>query len=153
MNEQLSFLDQFTFKVIEPHVPTESVQGSPSGECSFVLPVTEDDGMIDSVVRVIAEDLPPDCEQYLSSLIESRIPLIYLYGMNPHLCFVRTHRSTETFGAVAVMRRVAEEMLKGAGYYHHCWHVSPDRIGGANGYPIRAKVFRLNTSSSKRKEQ
>jgi hypothetical protein len=58
--------------------------------------------------------------------------MIYLYGQNKHLCFIRTHAFNDTEKKFPIMREEAEKILKKK-YRHHCGH-----IGAKNE---RAKVY------------
>lgn len=61
-----------------------------------------------------------DPARYLRSLVESSEPLIYAYGLNPHVCFFRTHSSDDA-GEKPITRKEFRSILNGK-YRNHCYH-------------------------------
>lgn len=80
---------------------------------------------------------PLDSKGHLRFLVETKEYMIYLYGQNQHLCFIRDHSSADDGTNYPIMRKDAEEIM-GKKYYHHCNHVSHEG-GKAKVYVRRAK--------------
>ena len=86
---------------------------------------------------------PKDCVGHLTAIAGSKEPLVFLYGENPHLCFVRTHSSDDNGSSWPVMRKEAVRVLEGRGYYHHSNYTS-HRCIGQTDTPEKAKVYRFD---------
>lgn len=84
--------------------------------------------------KTVPEDLDP--ESHLRRLVENNEPMIFLYGQNPHLCFIRTHCSKDTGKSYPIMRKTALEILKDR-YFYRSQHISADKQ--------RAKVYSPKT--------
>lgn len=84
---------------------------------------------------------PLDSLAHLRGLVENEEHMIYLYGQNPHMCFVRTHSSGDDGTMYPIMRKEAVSIM-GTRYVHHCNHVSHDKS--------RARVY-LRKARSKKK--
>jgi len=69
---------------------------------------------------------PVDSLAHLRQLVEDGEHMIYLYGENPHACFIRTHSSSDDGTLYPVMRKEAVSIM-GRHYVHHCNHVSHDK--------------------------
>lgn len=74
-----------------------------------------------------AEGLKQSAEEYLDAETtgDKRQALVFLYGQNPHLCFVRFHDSTEA-DERPIMRKDAGRILRNNGYYYHSNHYDGD---------------------------
>lgn len=99
--------------------------------------------------------LPPakkmDSVEHLKDLVSKKEPLIFLYGMNPHLCFVRTHSSDDAGFSYPINRNYACLILADHGYYHHSNHIS-SRLADQSGNLERAKLYRFCSDLLKRIE-
>lgn len=60
---------------------------------------------------------------YLKMLCDEKESLIFLWGQNPHLCFIQSHSSRETKSGLCVDREDAEKVLRKAGYTQRSNHV------------------------------
>jgi len=76
-------------------------------------------------IRVPKKPTRVDSAAHLHQLLEQKEPMIYLYGQNPHLCFIRTHSSDDTGTMFPIMRKEAEHTLRDQ-YRFHCSHISHD---------------------------
>ena len=71
-------------------------------------------------------DYPLKSDEHLRMLVETEKQyMIFLYGQNPHMCFVRDHSSIDNGTNYPIMRKDAMDIL-GKKYYHHSNHVSHD---------------------------
>ena len=78
--------------------------------------------------------------------------LIFLYGNNPNVCFVRTHSTSDNGESWCINREYAVETLINNGYYYHSNHISHRCIGKTNDMET-AKVYHRKEDVSKRKDE
>lgn len=64
-----------------------------------------------------------DSPGHLRWLVQTGEFLIYFYGENPSLCFIRTHSSDDTEVLFPIMRNEAMSII-GREYVYHCNHIS-----------------------------
>jgi hypothetical protein len=81
-------------------------------------------------------------EQFLRVAIEDKECLIYLWGANPLICFVRTHSSDDRENVARVINRAeAELLLTQVGYSFYCTQKRQGRWGDGSPRTHVAKVY------------
>jgi len=107
-------------------------------EYDGAMPREEAEGLAEEETRAAEAKLrkkyPLDAEGYLRLLVARKEYMVYLYGQNPHMCFVRSHASDDDGIDYPIMRKDALKIMGGK-YAHNCNHIRGDR---------RAKVFLRN---------
>lgn len=79
--------------------------------------------------------VPKDGLDYLRGLVDSKELYIFMMGANAHMRFVRSFSSTDPgrdwYGeqGCSVMYAPAQKVLREAGYYKHCRHISAKELG------------------------
>jgi len=71
-----------------------------------------------------SQKYPLDSKGHLRRLVAIGEYMIYLYGQNPHLCFIRTHCSQDNGTMFPIMRKDALRIM-GDRYRLHCGHEGP----------------------------
>jgi hypothetical protein len=83
-------------------------------------------------------EYPLRSDNHLRMLVEEEKQyMIFLYGQNPHICFIRDHSSVDNGTNYPIMRKDAMKIL-GNKYYHHGNHI-PGPGEKAKVYIRRAK--------------
>lgn len=61
---------------------------------------------------------------YLKMLCTEKESLVFLWGQNPHLCFIQSHSSRETKSGLCIDRTKAQRVLRKAGYTQRSDHIN-----------------------------
>jgi len=82
---------------------------------------------------------PLNSKKHLAELIEAGEYMLFLYGQNEHVCFLRTHSSSDDGTEYPLMRKDALSIM-GEKYFHFSNYLKGDR---------RAKVYLRKTRGVK----